>query len=91
MDMAKEMQRIFSKLKHMQNQIKQVQLKMEYQSDKRGKSVGVEKPAERTVFGSIRSVQHVEKFKETLMDEGQKISELIKKLNNMKTQIGVWL
>ncbi|XP_076808146.1 nucleoporin 88-like [Clavelina lepadiformis] len=86
--MGKELKSLSSKLRQLDNNIKQLKIKQEYQEKKQEKGSGLRKNF--PPGGSIASMSlQTEKFKQIILEEGEKISELIKKLNNMNVQVGL--
>uniref|UniRef100_F6ZIK8 Uncharacterized protein n=2 Tax=Ciona intestinalis TaxID=7719 RepID=F6ZIK8_CIOIN len=80
-EMSKELKLMKDKLWQVDNRIKQLKIKQEYQEDKLSSSG-------KRRSGSSTSVQK-EKLKQILLEDGEKIHELIKKLNNMNSLAGL--
>nr|CAB3264519.1 nuclear pore complex protein Nup88 [Phallusia mammillata] len=89
MDMGKELKGINDKLQQVDNRIKQLRIKHEYQEKKikQGSAQSMTNLT-RNEEGTSASVQ-VDRFKHILFDEGDKIHEMIKKLNNLNVQAGI--
>uniref|UniRef100_H2YPL5 Nucleoporin Nup88 n=1 Tax=Ciona savignyi TaxID=51511 RepID=H2YPL5_CIOSA len=80
--MNKELRAMKEKLWQLDNRIKQLKIKQEYQADKL--------TSDHRKTGSVSSSSlHREKLKQILLEEGEKIHELIKKLNNLNAQAGL--
>lgn len=84
-DMAKELRTMKEKSKHLEHKIKQIKTKFEYQSNYEREEEKENQPNRRA--SSAGKPLRVQMFKEMLLEEGQKIEELTKKLMKLKTVV----
>lgn len=99
LNMAKELRKISDQLRPLDNKIKQVKIKHKYQEkqikendkndDRSSRGSRYNEQRNRNVTEMTRSALHTTQLKQILLEEGDKIHELIKKVNNMNEQVGL--
>jgi len=96
-DMSKELRSVEERLPRLNNKIKQVKIKKDYQQKKMDSVAdGTTSSVHNKLLGGGDSVSQmtgpaaqIEVMKNMLLEKGDKIHELIKKLNNMNAQVGL--
>lgn len=78
--MVRDLKIMSGKMKHLENQVKQVKAKNEYQTNfSDPNTTSMSSPSRASVNPTL-----VQSFKDILFEEGKKIEDLVKKLNQMK-------
>ncbi|XP_039270837.2 nucleoporin 88-like [Styela clava] len=88
-EMSKELRNISDRMKHLENRIKQVKTKHDYQNKQHFEDEKLNS-TRRQRTPSVGSSVQVQKFKDILLEEGQKIQDSVKKLNSMKELVDSW-
>lgn len=84
-NMGKELRKISDQMRRLDNSIKQLKIKHEYQQKQITKTDDTNSQRQNTPTSAL----HHNQLKQILLEEGDKIHELIKKVNNMNLQVGL--